>query len=274
MCVCVVEDAARKFDEHASKYGRKLNWPQETLVESHHHTSFPMLSSSTNRDIPRDSSMPMAPRMTYTSEPAGCASSASSATSSEASSPQHADDPQEDTEKDCLDTGMSAALQGLSASKKWRASSQFKGVSWSRAAHKWKAEIYLDGRSNYLGHFNDEEEAARKYDEVAAGLNRTLNFPAQSSGVNRVPAVFRSVASFSKVSTGSASSTELEAALLQQPTRSNFVGVSWYQSSQKWRAQITLNGTPKYLGSFDSELEAAKKYDEFAKIYGKVCVKI
>jgi uncharacterized protein (DUF1684 family) len=101
-----------------------------------------------------------------------------------------------------------------------------------------------------------------------------LNFPAQSSGVNRVPAVFRSVASFSKVSTGSASSTELEAALLQQPTRSNFVGVSWYQSSQKWRAQITLNGTPKYLGSFDSELEAAKKYDEFAKIYGKVCVKI
>lgn len=229
-----------------------------------------MPSNFTNRDIPRDSYLPPAPSsMIYVSDP-GCSSSASSATSSEASSPQHADDSHDDTEKESLDNGMSAALQGLSASKKWRASSQFKGVSWSRAAHKWKAEIYLDGRSNYLGHFNNEEEAARKYDEVAVGLNRTLNFPTQNIGVSRVPAALRSVPSLSKVSTGSASSADLEAALSQQPTRSNFVGVSWYQNSQKWRAQITLNGTPKYLGSFDSEIEAARKYDEFAKIYGKV----
>jgi hypothetical protein len=76
----------------------------------------------------------------------------------------------------------------------------------------------------------------------------------------------------STVSTGSASSTDQEAQQQQQqqPGRSRYVGVSWYQSSLKWRAQITLNGTPKYLGSFDNEVEAAKKYDDFAKIYGKV----
>jgi hypothetical protein len=177
-----------------------------------------------------------------------------------------------EAEEDALDTGMSAAIQSLGASKKFRASSQYKGVSWSRAAQKWKAEIYIDGKSNYLGHFNNEEEAAHKYDELAAGLNRTLNFPARSVGVVRIPSVPRSGVSMSTVSTGSASSTDQEAQQQQQqqPGRSRYVGVSWYQSSLKWRAQITLNGTPKYLGSFDNEVEAAKKYDDFAKIYGKV----
>lgn len=37
--------------------------------------------------------------------------------------------------------------------------SGFKGVSWSKAASKWKAQANKDGKQHYLGCFNSPEEA-------------------------------------------------------------------------------------------------------------------
>ena len=59
-------------------------------------------------------------------------------------------------------------------------SSNFKGVSWNRGNNKWKAEIYNDDKKNNLRIFDDEEKAALKYDEVAATLGRSLNFPGRT----------------------------------------------------------------------------------------------
>lgn len=56
-------------------------------------------------------------------------------------------------------------------------SSRFKGVSWHKVTNKWEVGIKVNGRKTGLGHYEDEEEAARKYDEVAAQLGRPLNFP-------------------------------------------------------------------------------------------------
>jgi len=59
-------------------------------------------------------------------------------------------------------------------------SSRFKGVShdpWRRA---WLAQIYVSGRRIYLGHFGDEELAARIYDAAARdhfGEFARLNLP-------------------------------------------------------------------------------------------------
>lgn len=54
------------------------------------------------------------------------------------------------------------------------------------------------------------------------------------------------------------------------PSRKNssskYLGVYWATSRKKWVAAITKNYKSKYLGQFDNEIEAAQKYNEWAKI--------
>jgi len=45
---------------------------------------------------------------------------------------------------------------------------------------------------------------------------------------------------------------------------SNFIGVCWSKQNKKWIAQITDRGKHFHLGSFNSEIEAAKAYDKKA----------
>ncbi|MGI0133895.1 MAG: hypothetical protein ACREBW_02925 [Candidatus Micrarchaeaceae archaeon] len=45
--------------------------------------------------------------------------------------------------------------------------SVFKGVTWSKKNCKWHAQIAVDGKHISGGYFDDEEEAARRYDELA-----------------------------------------------------------------------------------------------------------
>lgn len=46
--------------------------------------------------------------------------------------------------------------------------SQFKGVSWSKARNKWVAHIRKDGKGAHLGHFDSEAEAAVAYNRAAS----------------------------------------------------------------------------------------------------------
>jgi len=50
-------------------------------------------------------------------------------------------------------------------------------------------------------------------------------------------------------------------------TSSKYKGVTWNKKSKKWRANIEKGGVKKHLGLFTNEEEAAKAYDEMAKIY-------
>ena len=68
--------------------------------------------------------------------------------------------------------------------------SKFVGVSWFMRDKKWKAQITIDGKTKNLGLFDNEKEAACKYDEQAALLNKPVNFPqheGQEQAVKRAP---------------------------------------------------------------------------------------
>ena len=160
--------------------------------------------------------------------------------------------------------------------------SEYVGVYWARQESKWTAQIRSGGgpgqcgKSQNLGAFADETEAARAFDTAAWWLRGDdahggrsyrpqggtqwlrLNFPTQAE-VKRAQergAPF-TISEEDKVAAAAAS------ALTQGP--SQFVGVSWEKRMRKWKAKINHDGMRQHLGCYDGEHEAARAFDTAAR---------
>jgi len=48
---------------------------------------------------------------------------------------------------------------------------------------------------------------------------------------------------------------------------SKYKGVCWHKGAKKWYSQIIIKNKKTYLGCFIDEIEAAKAYDEMAKLH-------
>ena len=105
---------------------------------------------------------------------------------------------------------------------------------------KYRAEIQIKKKKTYYGSYTTAIQAAQAHDKEAIKLGRpltSLNFP-KNAPVGYTPK--------------------------QQTLRTNntigYTGVT--KSGAKFTAQITIDGTRKYIGTFVSAMEAALAYDK------------
>lgn len=132
-------------------------------------------------------------------------------------------------------------------------SSQYRGVQ-SYKNGLYTANVYVEGRRLYLGHWPSEREAAIARDQAILHLERSdpLNFPEEATKL------------------GPASPIELRLAARRtvkqsRNSTSRYLGVSWNNADSCWKAHVTTReGCYEHIGSFHDEREAAMARDRVA----------
>ncbi|KAJ1460085.1 hypothetical protein M885DRAFT_509803 [Pelagophyceae sp. CCMP2097] len=145
--------------------------------------------------------------------------------------------------------------------------SRYRGVSWNRQRKKWWATIYVKGKTYHLGTFDDEVATAQAYDVAAARHGKELNFPdGASANASAAANAAAAAAAASSRSTPPPPPTSLDPV----SARSVYRGLGWHRKRKMWQARIMVNRTLVYIGSYASEVDAARAYDAVAARHGQV----
>ena len=131
-------------------------------------------------------------------------------------------------------------------------SSKYAGVTFHNARNKWKTQIKIDGKSRYIGCYENEEEAAIDYARAVfkyKGEEALAKLREQKS---------------------SRSAIDLSDVPPRQPIpkreghmkegSSKYTGVYFNTSKNKWEAATRINGKTHHIGCYENEEEAAIDY--------------
>lgn len=156
-----------------------------------------------------------------------------------------------DNRKSNLKRMTMAEIVVKTGKRKTPTSSKYKGVCWKKGIGKWTANIQLHGKQVHLGYFDSEVRAALVYDAAAQELHGKaayLNLPDQVKSPPQHTSIPKKVG-FRKRKGA--------------PTTSQFIGVRYDRSRNRWVCQFKYNG--KCFRSWHkSEAEAAYAYDKLA----------
>jgi hypothetical protein len=133
--------------------------------------------------------------------------------------------------------------------RKQRSSSRYTGVSWDKAKSSWSVQMTdpQTKRSQRIGSYASEEDAARAYDFAAVqanGPSAKRNFPCED--ISELP-----------VTVGEKR---------KQCSSSQCFGVTWDKTNSSWKVRLTDPQTKRLrsIGYFASEEDAARAYDSAA----------
>lgn len=128
---------------------------------------------------------------------------------------------------------------------KARKTSEFKGVSIGKGG-RWVVQIAVDGKKKHIGCFGTEVEAAKAYDEAAKFYHKDF----ANINLKESDKVYREKKYQSKFNNKT----------------SNYIGVNWDKSSNKWISRLQINGKRVYLGLFENEVEAIEACENYKRI--------
>ena len=190
-------------------------------------------------------------------------------------------------------TNLQLISQRNNSSKdKKNGTSKYTGVTWYNASNKWLAQIAINSKKKNLGLFETEDEAHETYQKALKMLNegdlsfmKPKEFSSKYKGVSwqkdRNKWVSRIKINGKQKNLGSFTSEEDAADAYQKALKmyhegdssfmetktpsSQYKGVCWYKSTNKWISYIKINGKTKHLGLFTSEEEAYEAYQNALK---------
>lgn len=108
--------------------------------------------------------------------------------------------------------------------------SKYTGVNWCKKSKKYRSDIRINGKKKFLGCFKNEYEAHLYYQYALICIKEAR-----------------------------------EIKVKQVKTSSKYKGVGWHKNSKKWQARIDIKGKRKYLGLYNTEIDAHNAYEKELK---------
>src|SRR5690625_1390597 len=120
-------------------------------------------------------------------------------------------------------------------------SSEYRGVGWSEERNGWRVRANKGGKEISAGVYTNEVAAANVYNRIAKQLHK------EKAVLNDVPFM-------SKSETGRYKRVKKKL--------SKYHGVS-PNKDNRFRARTNCNGRGIHIGTFDTEIEAARAYNDY-----------